>query len=43
MDLFQVDLSSVVDKYKGETEKNLEKVFAEAESLNCVLFFDEAD
>lgn len=43
MDLFQVDLSSVVDKYIGETEKNLEKVFAEAESLNCVLFFDEAD
>lgn len=43
MDLFQVDLSSVVDKYIGETEKNLEKVFTEAESLNCVLFFDEAD
>ena len=43
MDLFQVDLSAVVDKYVGETEKNLEKVFAEAESLNCVLFFDEAD
>ncbi|MEP7763350.1 ATP-binding protein [Sanguibacter sp. 25GB23B1] len=43
MDLFQIDLSTVVDKYIGETEKNLEKVFAEAESLNCVLFFDEAD
>ena len=43
MDLFQVDLSSIVDKYIGETEKNLEKVFTEAESLNCVLFFDEAD
>jgi len=43
MDLFQVDLSSVVDKYIGETEKNLERVFRQAESLNAVLFFDEAD
>ena len=43
MDLFQVDLSSVVDKYIGETEKNLERVFTEAEALNAVLFFDEAD
>ncbi|WP_426594435.1 ATP-binding protein [Cellulomonas sp. McL0617] len=43
MDLFQVDLSAVVDKYIGETEKNLERVFTQAESLNAVLFFDEAD
>ena len=43
LDLFQVDLSAVVDKYIGETEKNLERVFATAESLNVVLFFDEAD
>ncbi|RIJ77902.1 AAA family ATPase [Nakamurella silvestris] len=43
MDLFTVELSSIVDKYIGETEKNLEKVFSEAESLNAVLFFDEAD
>lgn len=43
MDLYQVDLSSIVDKYIGETEKNLEKVFAEAEATNAVLFFDEAD
>lgn len=43
LDLMQVDLSGVIDKYIGETEKNLEKVFAEAESLNVVLFFDEAD
>ncbi|MCM0640822.1 AAA family ATPase [Cellulomonas wangsupingiae] len=43
MDLFQVDLSAVVDKYIGETEKNLERVFGQAESLNAVLFFDEAD
>lgn len=42
-DLFQVDLSAVVDKYIGETEKNLERVFGQAESLGAVLFFDEAD
>ena len=43
MDLYQVDLSAIVDKYIGETEKNLERVFTEAESVNAVLFFDEAD
>jgi hypothetical protein len=43
LDLMQVDLSGVIDKYVGETEKNLERVFAEAETLNVVLFFDEAD
>ena len=43
LDLMQVDLSTVVSKYIGETEKNLERIFAEAESLNAVLFFDEAD
>ncbi|WP_134768548.1 ATP-binding protein [Nocardioides sp. 1609] len=43
LELMQVDLSSIVDKYIGETEKNLEKVFAEAESRDVVLFFDEAD
>ncbi|WP_134765059.1 ATP-binding protein [Nocardioides sp. 1609] len=43
MDLYQVDLSSIVDKYIGETEKNLEKAFVEAEATNAVLFFDEAD
>ncbi|MGN6243356.1 MAG: ATP-binding protein, partial [Motilibacteraceae bacterium] len=43
VDLYQVDLSGVVDKYVGETEKNLERVFRAAERLNCVLFFDEAD
>jgi hypothetical protein len=43
IDLFQVDLSAVVDKYIGETEKNLEKVFQAAEALDVVLFFDEAD
>ncbi len=43
MDLFQVELSTVVDKYIGETEKNLERVFQEAEAMNAILFFDEAD
>jgi DNA polymerase III delta prime subunit len=43
MDLYQIELSSIVDKYIGETEKNLEKVFTEAESMHAVLFFDEAD
>ncbi|NED93736.1 ATP-binding protein [Phytoactinopolyspora alkaliphila] len=43
LELCQVDLSSVVDKYIGETEKNLERVFQQAEAQNALLFFDEAD
>ncbi|HEY5881654.1 MAG TPA: ATP-binding protein, partial [Nakamurella sp.] len=43
LDIRQVELNTVVSKYIGETEKNLERVFNEAESLNAVLFFDEAD
>ncbi len=43
LDLYVVDLSSVVDKYVGETEKNLERIFNGAQGLNGVLFFDEAD
>lgn len=43
MDLFRVDLSQISSKYIGETEKNLEKVFREAEQSNVILFFDEAD
>jgi len=43
LDLYVIDLSTVVDKYVGETEKNLERVFAAAEGVNGVLFFDEAD
>ncbi|HET8718346.1 MAG TPA: ATP-binding protein [Nocardioidaceae bacterium] len=43
LDLMPVDLSSVVDKYVGETERNLERIFHDAENLNVVLFFDEAD
>jgi hypothetical protein len=42
-DLYTVDLATVVDKYIGETEKNLERIFVEAERVNGVLFFDEAD
>ena len=43
VDLYAVDLSTIVDKYIGETEKNLERVFTEAERVNGVLLFDEAD
>ncbi len=43
LDLFKIDLSTVVSKYIGETEKNLEKIFSEAQSSNAILFFDEAD
>ena len=43
MPLYQVDLSSVMDKYIGETEKHLEEIFSFAEKTNVVLFFDEAD
>lgn len=43
LDLYKIDLSSLVDKYIGETEKNLERIFTEAESANAILFFDEAD
>jgi SpoVK/Ycf46/Vps4 family AAA+-type ATPase len=41
--LFIINLSQVVDKYVGETEKNLERIFEEAEGVNGVLLFDEAD
>ena len=43
LELYKVDLSQIVDKYVGETEKRLEEVFARAERSNMVLFFDEAD
>ncbi|MEU9703134.1 ATP-binding protein [Streptomyces sp. NPDC047981] len=43
MELYVVDLSTVVDKYIGETEKNLERIFVEASEVNGVLLFDEAD
>jgi AAA+ superfamily predicted ATPase len=43
MDVYRIDLSMVVSKYIGETEKNLSRVFDQAESKNWILFFDEAD
>jgi hypothetical protein len=43
LDLYVTELSALVDKYVGETEKNLERLFAQAERVNAVLLFDEAD
>lgn len=42
-DVYRIDLSQLVSKYIGETEKNLEKIFSKAENKNWILFFDEAD
>jgi SpoVK/Ycf46/Vps4 family AAA+-type ATPase len=43
LDLYRIDLSQVVSKYIGETEKNLHRIFTAAETSNGILFFDEAD
>lgn len=43
VDLYKVDLSGVVSKYIGETEKNLSRIFHQAETSNAILMFDEAD
>jgi len=43
LDIYKIDLSSLVSKYIGETEKNLSKIFKEAQTSNAILFFDEAD
>ncbi len=43
LDLYKIDLSGVVSKYIGETEKNLGTIFEEASTSNAILFFDEAD
>jgi AAA+ superfamily predicted ATPase len=43
LDLFKIDLASIISKYIGETEKNLGSIFDEAETSNAILFFDEAD
>jgi SpoVK/Ycf46/Vps4 family AAA+-type ATPase len=43
MDLYKIDLSGVISKYIGETEKNLDRIFAAAEETSAILFFDEAD
>jgi SpoVK/Ycf46/Vps4 family AAA+-type ATPase len=43
MPLYRIDLSHVVNKYIGETEKNLNYIFNASEGSDCILFFDEAD
>ncbi len=43
LELFRIDLAMVVSKYIGETEKNLDRIFAAAEGSNAILLFDEAD
>jgi len=43
LDLYKIDLSMIVSKYIGETEKNLGRVFQEARDSRAILFFDEAD
>lgn len=43
LDLYRVELASVVSKYIGETEKNLEEIFEQAKKSQVILFFDEAD
>ncbi|NJM48774.1 MAG: ATP-binding protein [Alkalinema sp. RU_4_3] len=43
LDLYKIDLSQVVSKYIGETEKNLDRIFTAARTANAILFFDEAD
>ena len=43
LDLYVIELSTVIDKYIGETSKNLARIFDEADSVNGVLLFDEAD
>jgi SpoVK/Ycf46/Vps4 family AAA+-type ATPase len=43
LDLYKIDLSSLVSNYIGETEKNLDRIFRAAQCSNAILFFDEAD
>ena len=43
LELYKIDLSSILSKYIGETEKNLNTIFKESEGSNSILFFDEAD
>ncbi len=43
LELYKIDLSRIVSKYIGETEKNLDRIFTIAETANAILFFDEAD
>ena len=43
LEIYRVDLATIVSKYIGETEKNLDRIFAAADGSNAILFFDEAD
>ena len=43
LDLYKIDLSCVVSKYIGDTEKNISRIFLEAQTSNAIIFFDEAD
>ena len=43
MEMYKINISQIVSKYIGETEKNLQTVFREARNSNCILFFDECD
>jgi SpoVK/Ycf46/Vps4 family AAA+-type ATPase len=43
LELYKIDLSAIVSKYIGETEKNLDRIFQEGQTSNAILFFDEAD
>ncbi len=43
LELFRIDLATIVSKYIGETEKNLDRIFEAADGSNAILFFDEAD
>ncbi|MFN6070548.1 MAG: ATP-binding protein, partial [Pseudanabaena sp.] len=43
LDVYRIDLSSIIDKYIGETEKNLKRIFDAAEGGGVILLFDEAD
>lgn len=43
MEMYKINISQIVSKYIGETEKNLQAVFAEAKKADCILFFDECD
>ncbi|ARU62615.1 hypothetical protein CBW65_17795 [Tumebacillus avium] len=43
LEIYKIDLSQVISKYIGETEKNLQEIFAEAQLSSAILFFDEAD
>ncbi|MBN2440652.1 MAG: ATP-binding protein [Spirochaetales bacterium] len=43
LDMYKINLATIISKYIGETEKNLNRIFTEAETSNGILFFDEAD